>query len=474
PAVDAGAGVLVEPEGFFVQATPTGPAMFVAVSPAVNGVAAGDLVSFTVTAAGRNSGLRQVTAYTGFVRSSAGNPVSNYMQSINAVDFRDALNTNDWESRLISMNATVTQLGSAAGTGYRAMNVTTMGTPADAGTALRLRLPVPLADAEDLQENCTISLTNGIFWRFNTAAQPSAFYAANLTGSVCPAPRVLSARADTATTVVVSFDRNIAPATVAPAQFTFVSLDGGAALTPSAAVLSSAREATVTTTTMNGAAYQVNCGTALTDTRGLMLNAANSSSQFTGFSTGTCSPAVTISQVYGGGGNTGAPYTNDFVELRNRTANPVNLAGLSLQYQSSTGTTWNVSATLTGSIPANGYFLVQLAGGANGVALPTADLVVTASPQNLSGTVGKVALVSGTSALGAQCPTSGIVDLVSFGAPTQVCTEGASAPAPSNTTSVVRAGAGCVDTQNNSADFTAVAPTPRNAGSPAGAPCSCP
>ena len=43
---------------------------------------------------------------------------------------------------------------------------------------------------------------------------------------------------------------------------------------------------------------------------------------------------VLISQVYGGGSNTGAFYTNDFIELFNRGTQPVALSGWSLQYQS--------------------------------------------------------------------------------------------------------------------------------------------
>ena len=35
---------------------------------------------------------------------------------------------------------------------------------------------------------------------------------------------------------------------------------------------------------------------------------------------------IVISQVYGGGGNTGALYRNDFIELFNRGAIPVNLS----------------------------------------------------------------------------------------------------------------------------------------------------
>ncbi|WP_432382760.1 lamin tail domain-containing protein [Duganella sp. P38] len=48
---------------------------------------------------------------------------------------------------------------------------------------------------------------------------------------------------------------------------------------------------------------------------------------------------VVISQVYGGGGNSGANYKADFVELFNRSDAPVSLAGWSVQYGSSGGST---------------------------------------------------------------------------------------------------------------------------------------
>jgi uncharacterized protein len=49
-------------------------------------------------------------------------------------------------------------------------------------------------------------------------------------------------------------------------------------------------------------------------------------------------PNVVISQVYGGGGNSGAPFTHDFIELFNRGSAPASLSGWSLQYASATGT----------------------------------------------------------------------------------------------------------------------------------------
>src|SRR5687767_8454657 len=64
-------------------------------------------------------------------------------------------------------------------------------------------------------------------------------------------------------------------------------------------------------------------------------------------------PAVVISQVYGGGGNSGATFTHDFVELFNRSGSPASLAGWSIQYTSATGTgNFGSSATQLTELPA--------------------------------------------------------------------------------------------------------------------------
>ena len=183
--------------------------------------------------------------------------------------------------------------------------------------------------------------------------------------------------------------------------------------------------------------------------------------------------AVVISQVYGGGGNNGAPYKNDFIELHNRGGTAVDISGWSVQYASATGSTWNNKA----DIPANtmlqpgAYFLIHGAGGSNGIALPTADLA-PANAINLSGTNGKVALVNNTTALAGTCPTdASIVDFVGFG--NANCKEGSAAMAVlSNTTAGLRNNNGCSDSNDNAADFTAAAPTPRNTAS-ATLTCGC-
>lgn len=197
------------------------------------------------------------------------------------------------------------------------------------------------------------------------------------------------------------------------------------------------------------------------------------------------SATLVLSQVYGGGGNTGAQYTHDFLEIFNRSGAPVSLDGLSLQYASATGT-GNLGANsgqlteLSGSIPAGGYRLVQEAAGAgNGFPLPTPD-VIDATPINMSGTAGKVALVTGPTGLGCNGGSTActadqlarIIDLVGYG--TANFFEGpAAAPTLSNTTAAVRAEGGCTDTDNNLADFAAAAPVPRNAATPVD-PCDGP
>ncbi len=173
---------------------------------------------------------------------------------------------------------------------------------------------------------------------------------------------------------------------------------------------------------------------------------------------------VVISQVYGGGGNTGATFTHDFVELFNRGTSAVDISAWSIQYASSAGTTWSVTAIpASTSIAPGKYFLIKLASqAAVGNPLPTADLDITSSPANLSGTNGKVALVNNSTALTGATLTAGTyIDLVGYGSGTAF--EGTAAVAVlSNTTSAIRLNGGCTDNNQNSTDFSTGTPTPRN------------
>lgn len=173
---------------------------------------------------------------------------------------------------------------------------------------------------------------------------------------------------------------------------------------------------------------------------------------------------VVISEVYGGGGNSSATYSNDYVELYNPTSSSVSLAGMSVQYRSAGGTA-NPSGVipLTGSIASHGHYLVGAAsGGSTGAAIPTPD--VSNTGVNLSATAGTVFLANQTAALtspptGSVLDNPAIVDLVGFG--TSNTFERSVAPAGSNTAAVART-VESTDTDNNGADFTAKAPAPEN------------
>ena len=74
----------------------------------------------------------------------------------------------------------------------------------------------------------------------------------------------------------------------------------------------------------------------------------------------SASPDIVVSQVYAGGGNSGASFTHDFVELFNRGSTAVDVSGWTIQYASAGGTTWQATA-LSGSIAPGRHYLVQLA-----------------------------------------------------------------------------------------------------------------
>jgi len=169
--------------------------------------------------------------------------------------------------------------------------------------------------------------------------------------------------------------------------------------------------------------------------------------------------SVVISEVYGGGGNSGAPFNKDFIELFNRGGADVDLSTWSVQYASATGTSYQVTA-LTGTIPAGGFYLIAEAGGATGAALPASDATGTLA---LSASNGKVALVSGSATAlgcGTTCSSaSGVVDFVGYGSANDAA--GTATPALNNTTSAQRTTSPLADTGNNAADFVVGAPTPK-------------
>lgn len=296
------------------------------------------------------------------------------------------------------------------------------------------------------------------------------------TTNVCASPHVLSfSPADGATnvatssTITVTFSTAMNPTTLTVqanagncsgslqlSADNFTTCLGLTGLTPSGA--------TLTATPAGGFAanthYQLRVTASAQDTFG---NAVLPFTQLTGFFTAPATSTacgVVISQVYGGGGSSGAPWQTDFIELKNLGTTSVSLGGWSLQYASSGGTSWTRFNLPAFTLPPGAYFLVQASGStANGVPLPTPDATSTL---NLSGSAGKLALVSNTTTLTGSCPTLNVVDFVGFGSAAN-CFEGA-APTPTLTsgTAALRVASSCADTNSNAADFVPAAPLPRN------------
>jgi predicted extracellular nuclease len=179
--------------------------------------------------------------------------------------------------------------------------------------------------------------------------------------------------------------------------------------------------------------------------------------------------ALVISEVYGAGGNNGAVYNADFVELYNPTAAALPLSGLAIHYRSAAGGSGGAPYALSGSVPAHGHWLIQMsAAGSNGSALPAPD--ATALPAfNMAAAGGQVVLQQGTTVIatsGNVVGTAGIVDFV--GASGAASYETASTTSAATATQSLNRSATGGDTDNNSADFSLAAPSPANSGTSGG------
>ncbi|WP_309123197.1 chitobiase/beta-hexosaminidase C-terminal domain-containing protein [Paenibacillus sp.] len=187
---------------------------------------------------------------------------------------------------------------------------------------------------------------------------------------------------------------------------------------------------------------------------------------------------LVISEVYGGGGNSGSTWRSDFIELYNPTETAVNVTGWTIQYASSSGSfslASNMYVELTGIVAPHGYYLVKAADGSGGnVSLPSPD---DEGGIAMAAGSGKVALVSNGEAIAGKDDPD-VVDFVGYGGAGAYEGSGGT-PTPSSSVSAQRKSdaAGYVpgqgngyDANDNKTDFFTAAPTPRNAASPAEPP----
>jgi hypothetical protein len=204
----------------------------------------------------------------------------------------------------------------------------------------------------------------------------------------------------------------------------------------------------------------------------------------------TAANVVRIYEIYGGGGNAGTIYKNDYVVLFNSSNAIVDIGGWGLQYASGTGSFGSASPSTSAnasicnipagkSIPAKGFFLIQLVAGTGGTTnLPTPDVdgsAVGVTPDfgiNASATAGKFVLLNnqiyfrGSLGNSTTSPTgSNVVDFVAYGTTATTFEGTGPTVAPSNTTAVRRINNG-QDTDNNTNDFAVNnSPAPLNTAS---------
>jgi predicted extracellular nuclease len=171
---------------------------------------------------------------------------------------------------------------------------------------------------------------------------------------------------------------------------------------------------------------------------------------------------VRISQVYGAGGNSSSTYGCDFIELFNASAAPVELQGWSVQYHN--GASWAAITPGVIKIPASGYFLLAKppCNGSGRPSVPPPDFAT--GTISLSSTSGRAALVRNEETI-KNSSDPDIADLVGYGNVPEYEGSGA-APTLGATTSAQRKGGGCVDSDDNRADFEALTPLARNSSSP--------
>jgi hypothetical protein len=213
--------------------------------------------------------------------------------------------------------------------------------------------------------------------------------------------------------------------------------------------------------------YSSNCCKFLAAIFCLLISSSLSTAQ------STADPNIRISQIYTRGGESGATFQNDYVELFNRGNVDVDISGWSLNISNFSGVPPNIqySATniklfsSTGNIMSPGaHLLIKFGGsGTNGQPITISD--INLNPFPLSDTGGQIVLLAKDKTLPfSYCPaapdlTGVVVDYVGYGI--AICYEGTVTLAPPPDKALWRIGGGCTDNNDNLADFSFAIPNPR-------------
>lgn len=187
----------------------------------------------------------------------------------------------------------------------------------------------------------------------------------------------------------------------------------------------------------------------------------------------TADSNIRISQIYTRGGEAGATFQNDYIELFNRGNVDVDVSGWSLNITNFSGTPPNIqysasnikfSSAISLIISPGSHLLIKFGGsGTNGQPITTVDIDL--NPVPLSDTGGQIVLLAKDKTLPfSYCPaapdlTGVVVDYVGYGI--AICYEGTVTLAPPQDKALWRIGGGCTDNNNNLADFSFATPNPR-------------
>ena len=186
----------------------------------------------------------------------------------------------------------------------------------------------------------------------------------------------------------------------------------------------------------------------------------------------TADSNIRFSQIYTRGGEPGATFQNDFIELFNRGNVDVDIRGWTLNISNFSGTPPNIQISSTGIklfpaisiIKPGGHMLLKFGGnGINGQPITISD--INLNPFPISDTGGQIVLVAKDKTLPfGYCPaapdlTGVVVDYVGYGS--AICYEGAVTLAPPPDMALWRVGGGCTDNNDNLSDFSFATPNPR-------------
>ncbi|MDP3043133.1 MAG: lamin tail domain-containing protein [bacterium] len=159
---------------------------------------------------------------------------------------------------------------------------------------------------------------------------------------------------------------------------------------------------------------------------------------------------ILISEIYGGGGNSGSYWKNDFIEIYNPNNFSIPLDGWSVQYASATGDFKGITK-LNKNIPAKSYYLIQgQAEGGGEMNIPMPDATGDIS---MSATAGKVALVNNANPIISKADEN-VIDFIGYGSANEFEGQATSSPG-GNVKSLARKIVNGImqDTDNNNIDF---------------------